>query len=151
MIQDPAGWTHSPIAESCKNMSWDVRWISMQSSSLEPFVLPFWTTAPSSPLVDLFIRSIAMLRSLSVKKVVDSGRSGRRNTVAIPNITGGIPYKVLITALVEAVGLTSMINNNLQVCTEEWMCWTPKAISPPKAPATAAKPNHQAIWIKSGS
>ena len=75
------------------------RQIRIQNGSLGPFVLPFRTTAPLSPLVDLFIRSIASLRSLSVKNVVDSGRSGRRNRVAIPSTIGGIPWGKEMTGI----------------------------------------------------
>lgn len=53
--------------------------------------LPLFTIAPVSPLVDLFILSMAIARSRSLKKEVDSGRSGSRKMVNIPRSIGGIP------------------------------------------------------------
>jgi len=53
--------------------------------------LPLLTIAPVSPLVDLFILSMAIARSRSLKKEVDSGRSGSRKIVKIPRSIGGIP------------------------------------------------------------
>ena len=40
------------------------------------------------------------------------------------------------------------MKRSLHVCTDDWICWTPKAIKPPKAPATVAKPNHNANYIR---
>ena len=54
--------------------------------------MPLFTTNPTSPLIDRFIREIAILRSPSFKKRVISGRSGRNAKATSPNNTAGIPY-----------------------------------------------------------
>lgn len=57
----------------------------------EILAVPLLTVAPVSPLECLFMRSIAIVRSRSLKKVVDSGRLGKKNIVKIPSITAGMP------------------------------------------------------------
>jgi hypothetical protein len=55
--------------------------------------LPLFTTAPASPLLDLFILSRAISRSCSLKKVVDSGRFGRKKNDISPSRTAGVPCR----------------------------------------------------------
>ena len=58
--------------------------------------VPRFTVAPISPLVPLFIRSTANLRSACVRKSVDSGRPGKRNKHNTPTSTVGTPYCAFI-------------------------------------------------------
>ena len=97
--------------------------LALQHADLE---IPMLTEAPTSPLIPRFILSRAIARSDSLKNVVDSGRFGRNISAMTPERNDGMP---------------SIMNKSRQSATDEWMCCTPKAISPPKAPATAANPN----------
>jgi len=105
--------------------------------------IPLLIVAPVSPLESLFIRSSANALSRSLKNDVDSGLFGKRNRARIASRTDGEPYIfALVPVYYQRKGrYTSTMKRIFQFEMWDRMCWMPKAMRPPKAPATVANPN----------